>query len=153
MREALASALYVALVLIASIIVLPESHLPSDRAMVELLLGAAVGLTATHWLAFRLATRLTDETGAWTGEAAREGLAQLVGGLAVAMAASLPFVLLDGRAAVVTALVVLATVPTAAGIMIARKQGRSWFNTLLYAVVVLAIAAAAVGLKASLGSH
>ena len=98
-RELLASALYVALVLLAALIAVPADRLPPDADMVWLMLGTAIGLLLAHWLAFRLAARITAEDGGWTPSAAQEAAAQLMGGLAVAVLAAAPFLVLDGTAA------------------------------------------------------
>ena len=152
-REGLASALYVSLVLLASLAVVPVDRLPSDQAMVELLLGSAVGLVAAHWVAFRFAARVTTEGGAWTTHAAREGGAQLAGGLTVAAMAAVPFLFLDGRSALICSLVLLALVPALAGYVIARRQDRSPLVALAYAAAALVLAGAVVVLKASLAAH
>ena len=152
-REALASALYVALVLLTTLALLPVARLPSDQEMVRILIGSAVGLVAAHWIAFRFAARITTDGGEWTSHAAREAGAQLVGGLTVAVAAAVPFVLLDGRSAVIASLLVLALVPTLAGYGIARRQGRSRLAALVYAAGALLVAGAVVVLKASLSAH
>jgi hypothetical protein len=153
LREGLASALYVALVLLATLVVVPLDRLPSDRAMVELVVGAAAGLVVAHWVAFRLATRLADEGGRWSAEAAREGAAQLVGGVAVACCAAVPFLFLDGRAALLGSLVVLAAVPALAGVAIARRQARSWPAAIGYGAAALVLAGASVVAKAALTAH
>lgn len=153
LREALASALYVALVLITTLAVLPVDRIPSDQEMVKLLLGSAVGLVAAHWIAFRFASRIATDGGEWTTEAAREAGAQLVGGLAVAAAAAVPFLFLDGRSAVLASLVVLALVPALAGYGIARRQGRSRLAALSFALGALIVAGLVVTLKATLSAH
>lgn len=153
LREALASGLYIALVLLATLAVIPVDRLPSDAEMVKILLGSAVGLVAAHWIAFRFASRIATEGGEWTSHAAREAGAQLAGGLVVAVAAAVPFLLLDGRSAILASLVVLALVPALAGYGIARRQGRSRPVAVAFAAGALVIAGAIVVLKASLSAH
>jgi hypothetical protein len=144
--------LYVALVLLATLVVVPQERLPSDLALVELMLGAAVGLLVAHWFAFRLATRLTSEQGAWTRTAAEEAAAMLLGGLVPAVVGAVPFLLLDGQVALLTALLLLAAFPAIAGGLVARLQGRSWLVTVLSGGAVLLLAALVVAVKTAL-SH
>lgn len=151
-REGLTSALYVALVLLATLVVVPQERLPSDLHLVQLMLGAGIGLLVAHWFAFRLATRLTSEQGAWTRTDAEEAAVMLLGGLAPGVVAAVPFLLLDGRPALVTALLLLAAFPAIAGGLVARLQGRSWLVSVLSGATVLLLAAGVVVLKAAL-SH
>lgn len=58
-REYLASALYLALVLLTALVALPAARLPEDGALVATLIGTALGLMLAHWLAFRMAAHLT----------------------------------------------------------------------------------------------
>jgi hypothetical protein len=150
-REFFASALYMALVLLAALAALPKDRLPSDQDVVWLLLGSAIGLTLAHWLAFRLAAHLTTEGGFAAESAAREAGVQIAGGLAVATLASLPFLLLDGEAALSASLIVLAALPAVTGVGIARLRGGSWTSSLILGAVVLVVAAAVVVVKTALG--
>jgi hypothetical protein len=96
-REFFAAALYLALVLLAALVVLPAEWVPDDAALVGTMVGTAVGLVLAHWLAFRLAVQLTADGGFAAASAAREAGAQILGGVAVALVAALPFVVLDGE--------------------------------------------------------
>lgn len=150
-REFFAAALYMALVLLAALVAVPIDRLPPDEALAGLLLGSAIGLTLAHWLAFRLAAHLTVEGGFATESAAREAGAQVGGGVAVAVVAALPFLLLDGEAAVMGSLVLLAGLPALAGMSIARLRGGSWLASLVTGAVVLTLAVVVVVVKAALG--
>lgn len=150
-REFFAAALYMALVLLAALVAVPIDRLPPDEALAGLLLGSAIGLTLAHWLAFRLAAHLTVEGGFATESAAREAGAQVGGGVAVAVVAALPFLLLDGEAAVMGSLVLLAALPALAGMSIARLRGGSWLASLVTGAVVLTLAVVVVVVKAALG--
>lgn len=150
-REFSAAALYMALVLLAALVAVPTERLPPDEAVAGLLLGSAVGLMLAHWLSFRLAAHLTMEGGFATQSAAREAGAQIGGGVAVAMVAALPFLLLDGRSALTSSLVLLAALPALAGLSIARLRGRSWLSSLITGAVVLTVAILVVLVKAALG--
>jgi hypothetical protein len=150
-REFFASSLYMALVLLAVLVAVPTESVPPDQTMMALLIGSALGLTLAHWLAFRLAAHLTDDAGFGAQSAAREAAAQIGGGLAVAALAALPFLLVDGEAALTGSLAVLAALPALTGLAIARLRGRSWLTSLVAAGVVLAVAILVVVIKAALG--
>jgi hypothetical protein len=147
LREVLASALYLTLVLLAALVAVPADRLPSESRVVWIILGTAAGLLAAHWLAFRLVARLTTEQGGWSPSAAQEAGAQLTGGMAVAVLASVPFVLLDGDVALTVTLRVLAALPGLVGCLIARLRGRSWRFAVATGAVTLVLAAVVVVLK------
>ncbi len=150
-REFFASALYMALVLLAVLAAVPTENLPSDESVVGLMIGSAIGLTLAHWLAFRLAAHLTEDGGFAAQSAAREAAAQVLGGVGVAALAAAPFLILDGDAALTGALVVLAALPALTGLAIARLRGRSWLSSLVTAAVVLLLAVVVVLVKEGLG--
>jgi hypothetical protein len=150
-REFLAAALYMALVLLAALVALPLEQLPDDDVLVLTLLGTAIGLVLAHWLAFRLAAHLTEQGGVWAGSAAQEAGAQIAGGVAVALVASAPFVVLDGAEALRVALLLLAAMPAATGMAIARLRGRSWLTTAIASGLVFVMAVAIVEIKAAVG--
>lgn len=150
-REALAAALYMALVLLAGLVALPVARIPSDSVMVASLVGTAVGLVLAHWFAFRLAAHVTAEGGTWPGSAAQEATAQIVGGLCVALVASIPFLLTDGARALRLALLLLSALPAATGFLIARLRGFSWLRSGATAAAVFLLALAVVEVKAALG--
>ena len=120
-------------------------------ALTVLLVSQPVGLVLAHWIAFRLAARITTEDARWTPTAAAEGAAQVLGGLTVALLATLPFLLLDDEAALVGSLLVLATVPALSGFVIARMQARSWLGAVLQAGGTLVVMVAVVVVKNALG--
>jgi hypothetical protein len=150
-RELLASALYVALVLLAALVAVPVEQLPDDAWLMSLVLGTALGLILAHWFAFRLAAPLTAEDGSWSPTAAQEAGAQLAGGMSVAVLAVLPFVVFDGVTAYRMAEVLLVALPALTGGLIERIRGRSWRRAVLTGVVVLGLAVAVVVVKNLLG--
>lgn len=150
-REMLASVLYITLVLLAALVAVPSSRLPSDRYLVGIILGTSLGLLLAHWFAFRLAAHITTEQGHWTPSAAQEAAAQLVGGLAVASLAAIPFVLLDSATAMAVTLWLLAALPAVAGFLIARLRGSSRVVALATGAWVLVLAGGVVVLKNALG--
>jgi hypothetical protein len=150
-REFFASALYVAIVLLAALVALPRSRLPSDISVVATLFGTAAGLILAHFVAFRLAAHLTSETGVAPAPAAQEAAAGLAGGLLVAALAAIPYALWDGDDALIATLVALAVLPALMGMAIARLRGRTWPTSLLAAGVAVVIALVVVLVKYELG--
>jgi hypothetical protein len=150
-REFFAAALYTALVLLAALVAVPVDRLPDDADLVATMAGTAIGLVLAHWLAFRLAAHLTAEGGFGAASAAREAGAQILGGLAVALVASVPFLLLDGKDALRITLILLAALPAVTGLAVARLRGRSWVESVVTAGIVLGIAALVVAIKVALG--
>lgn len=152
-REFVSAALYMTLVLMAVLVALPHDRVPESWGVLTLLLGTAAGLMLAHWIAFRWAAHLAEETGTSPASAAREAGAQVGGGVAAAVVAGVPLLLLDGRAAVITSLVLLSAVLALTGLRIGRLRGLSWPKSVVVAVLVLAVALAVVGVKAALGGH
>ncbi len=150
-REFLASALYVAIVLLTALVALPKARMPSDASVVATLMGTAVGLIAAHFVAFRLAAHLTSEEGIAPAPVLSEAGAGFAGGLVVAVLAALPFAVLDSQDALLATLIALAILPALMGLAIARLRGRSWGTSLLAAGLVLCLALAVVALKTALG--
>jgi hypothetical protein len=150
-REFFASALYVAIVLLAALIALPKARLPSDTAVAATLLGTAVGLVVAHFVAFRFAAHFTAEGGVADTPVIQEAGAGLAGGAMVAVLAALPFAVWDGEDALIAALVALALLPALMGLSIARLRGRSWTGSILAAAIGFLVAALAVAVKYELG--
>lgn len=152
-REFVSAALYMTLVLMAVLIALPNDRVPESWGVLTLLLGTAVGLMLAHWIAFRWAAHLAEDTGISPASAAREAGAQVGGGVAAAVVAGVPLLVLDGDAAITASLVLLSGVLGLTGLRIGRLRGWSWPTSIVAAVVVLAVALAVVGVKAALGGH
>jgi len=149
-REFVACALYLDVVLLGGLAVVPSTHLPAGPTVAAVILGSAAGLLAAHWLSFRLAVQATTD-GTWHAADREAFVAQLAGGLGVALAGAAPFLVLSGPAAVRAAVLVLAAPPAAAGLVIGRLRGHSWPVSLGMALVALAAAVAVVALKARTG--
>ncbi len=128
---------------------IPADQLPSKGVIFAEIFGITVGLLLAHWLAFRLAAQLADH-GEWHPNLAKEGLAQLAGGLCTAMVAAVPFVILKAPAALVLARWLLATLPALTGYAIARERGTSRPRAALVALAVMAAGFAVVAVKTSL---
>ena len=150
-REFFASALYVALVLLAALVALPRDRLPTDHAVVATLVGTALGLVLAHFVAFRFAAHFTAEAGRAEAPLIQEAGAGMAGGLLVALIAGVPYLLFDGDDALLGSLVALATLPAIVGAAIARLRGRSWMRSLVAAALALMVAMVVVYLKDFLG--
>jgi hypothetical protein len=151
-REFVATALYLDLVLIAALVVAPQDHLPAAHDIALLILGGAAGLLAAHWLAFRLAVQVTTE-GNWHKAASQEVVAQLAGGMGVALLAAAPFLVFPETRAIRVALILLVAPLASAGLAIGRMSGRSWAASTALAGLALFVAAAVVMLKIRGGGH
>jgi hypothetical protein len=150
-REFFASALYVAIVLLAALVALPKDHVPSDATVVGILFGTAIGLIAAHFVAFRLAAHFTAEGGVAPAPILQEAGAGLAGGLLVAAIAAIPYLLWNGDGALTTTLLALALLPAFMGLAIARLRGRSWTTSLISSAVALAAALVVVLIKQQVG--
>lgn len=150
-REFFASALYVALVLLAALVALPRNRLPSDHAVMATLFGTAAGLVLAHFVAFRLAAHFTAEAGRAEAPIIQEAAAGMTGGLLVAVIAGIPYLIFDGDDALFASLVALATLPAVMGGAIARLRGRSRTQSLLAAAAALVVAMIVVFVKDFLG--
>jgi hypothetical protein len=150
-REFFASALYVALVLLAALVALPRDRLPTDRAVMATLFGTALGLVLAHFVAFRFAAHFTAEAGRAEAPLIQEAGAGLAGGLLVAIIAGIPYVLVEGDDALLGSLIALATLPAIMGGAIARLRGRSLTQSLAAAGLALVAAMVVVYVKDFLG--
>jgi hypothetical protein len=150
-REFFASALYVALVLLAALVALPRDRLPTDHAVMATMFGTALGLILAHFVAFRFAAHFTAEAGRADTPLIQEAAAGVAGGLMVALIAAVPYVLFDGDDALLGALIVLATMPAIMGGAIARLRGHSRTRSLGAAGLALLAAMVVVYVKDFLG--
>lgn len=150
-REFLASALYVALVLLAVLATIPATRVQDRGHAIGIMLGTALGLTLAHWFAFRLASGLADGSGVISKHAGQEALAQVAGGMTIAVLAAVPYLFASGKTAWSISVLILAGLLGLTGVAIGRLRHWSWIWTIVAAVVVLAIGAAIVMVKATLG--
>jgi hypothetical protein len=149
-REFLASALYVALVLLAALATIPATRVQDRVHAIGLMLGTALGLTLAHWFAFRLASGLSDESGQISKHAGQEALAQVAGGMTIAVLAAIPYLFVSGKTAWSISGFILTGLLALTGVAIGRLRGWSWVWTLIAAAVVLAAGAAIALVKAIL---
>lgn len=149
-REAFTMALYVAICLLAAMIAAPEKD--EHAHAIGIVWGISIGLVLAHLFAFRLAARLVSP-GALDAEDARLAGAQLGGGVAVALLATIPVILLPTHREITWAEVVLAALIAAAGYAVARRGGAHRITTMVYGLVMLAVAIGIALVKNHLAGH
>jgi hypothetical protein len=158
-REAITMVLYVAVVEIAELAALPESHFADGRVtgavggqLLAIVWGTAVGLAVAHWFAFRLAAP-AFRGGRPSRQDTYIGLAQVGGAIFVAIVSSLPVLFLsDVRAQEFTG-DVPALLIGAVGYGIARYSGRSRLTSVAFGVTALALGVLVATVKTILAAH
>ena len=154
-REAAVIALYVSIVLLAELLALPEDFgQPSHHgpSLIGIIWGTAFGLAFAHWFAFQVAA-------AWFsgGKVMREDLrrarAQLFGAGLVAVATTIPILLVSDAIQVEVAAVVPALVLAASGYQMGRSADRTVRWSVLVGVLVLAAGVGVAVLKAAITHH
>ncbi|MGD9697077.1 MAG: hypothetical protein AB7V42_15615 [Thermoleophilia bacterium] len=136
-HEMVEMALYVAVVLLATIVALPSEDVRAGTTAAAIW-GGAAGLALAHWFAFNTASRLLD--GLRRGDAALAA-AELTAALGVAAVATIPLVLVPDDASVPTASGALTAVIAGTVFGAARTGGASRGRA-----AVLAAAGAVVGI-------
>jgi hypothetical protein len=144
-------ALYVAVCLLAGLVVVPESA-ADDGHLLELVWGLTVGLALAHWFAFRLSTRLVGEGRIGSSDAELAG-AQLGGAAVVAVVVTVAIVVAPPSAELLAAELVLAGFLGLTGFAVARGGGAGRLPAILYAVAVVVVAAAVAVVKNVLAGH
>jgi hypothetical protein len=150
-KEALTMALYVAICLLASLIVIPESGVEHTHVM-GLIWGITLGLALAHWFAFRLSARMVGAGTVRSSDVELAG-AQLLGAAGVAVWASVGVLLLPESAEVEGAEFLLAALISLIGFAVARGAGATLLRAVVYALFVLALAVAIAALKNLLAGH
>jgi hypothetical protein len=149
-REALTMALYVAVCLLAAAIAVPD-HSQHAHA-IGIVWGISIGLVLAHLFAFRVSARLVGG-GRLRQEDLRSALAQLLGGAAVAALATLPVVLLPTSQEVPWLERTMAALIGLAGYGVARRVGARRTPSIVYALVIVALAVAVASVKNLLAGH
>lgn len=138
-RDAITSALYVAIVLLAALVALPDEQVDEPSLVASATLGTAVGLVLAHWFAFRVAAALFDGVGRTE---LLIGAADMLAGFVVgALAAGAALVSVDA------AMLVLGGVVGGAGYAIGRRSGAGRIHAIGTAAIVLAAAAGVIAVK------
>ena len=150
-KEALTMSLYVAICLLASLIVIPEST-AGHTNLIGLTWGITVGLALAHWFAFRVSARMA---GGGTVRATDIELigAQLLGAASVAVLVSVGVLLLPDSVELEGAEFLLSALISLVGFAVARGAGASLFRAVVYALFVLASAVTIALLKNLLAGH
>jgi hypothetical protein len=159
LREAAIMMLYVAIVEIAELASLPETHVirgrlsgPAESDLLAIIWGTAIGLAAAHWFAFRIAAA------GFQGERptrldTRIGLAQVGAAAVVAALSSLPTLILGDVDARHSVAYVPAAIIGVIGLLVARAGGRSWARSIIYGVIALVGGIGVALLKQALSAH
>jgi hypothetical protein len=137
--------LYACIVLTAELAALDE-HLDSARFALGAIWGTSVGLTLAHVFAFDLAARAFSEGPVDRDTREAIGL-QVAAGTAVAVALTVPFLVLDPTPAADVAGFIAAAFVGITAYGVARGAGRSRFGAVAFGAVTLGIAAIVVSVK------
>ena len=151
-REAYTMALYVAICLLAALTAIPEPGADGEHHTFELIWGTTVGLAVAHWFAFRVSARLVAE-GALRREDAETAAAQLTGAAAVALLATVPVLVLPTSVELDVVRLVLAAFVALVGYAVARSGGTSQLRSMVYGLVILAVALVVALVKNTLVGH
>lgn len=151
-REGATMALYVSVVLLAELAALPAEHLPKGWGIVALIWGTTLGLAIAHWFAFTLASSAIAD-GRLQRQDLEVGVAGALGAIAVAVAATVPEVLLSRGEAVRAMLFVPAAFIGLGGWVVARGGGRSPARAFVWALGFVAVGVLVAGLKVALSGH
>jgi hypothetical protein len=150
-RRAVATmVLYVSVVLMGAIATIPADDLDEDVEVAAVIWGSALGLALAHWFAFNASAHLFRGEGI-TGDELREGFWEAFAALAVAVAATVPLLLLDDTTGAAVSLIALGVVVTVVAYIASRHGGLSRRRALMRGVVTLVAAVIVAALKISLG--
>jgi hypothetical protein len=149
-REITTMVLYVAIVLLATVVAVPSADLVDDTEIIAILWGAAAGLAVAHWFAFHLAAQLYSG-GSVHRDDVRSGGLQVAAALLVALVSTLPMLLFGDRVGAGSAVIVLTGVIAAVGYIASRKAGMGRHVAVLRAAVTVAVGVVVVIVKVALG--
>ena len=141
LREGMTMALYLSLSLLAVMVAFEDPDHPAGYTdLAHLVFLTAIGLMLAHLLAFRLSSRLVAR-GERTTENVSLFMSQVVGGVVVTLAATLPILLLGGPGGLLLSEVLLLGLITTVGYVSARSAGHGRLRSLAYVggVVVLTV--------------
>jgi hypothetical protein len=150
-REAVTMALYLGVVLGAEVLVI-DDHVDRRLAALGIIWGSTLGLTLAHIFAFDLSSRLFSG-GIVDAEAARSIGLQLGTAVAVALALSVPFLFLDTDSALAVDAYLIVLFIGATAFAVARAGRLERWRALGFTGVVVAIAAAVVGIKIAVSGY
>jgi hypothetical protein len=142
--------LYVSVVLMGAIVTVPADDLDEDVEVAAIIWGSALGLALAHWFAFNASAHLFRGEGISPDEL-REGFWEAAAALGVAVAATVPLLLLDDTTGAAVSLVALAAVVTWVAYVASRHGGLSRPRALLRGGVTMVLALLVAALKIRLG--
>jgi hypothetical protein len=148
-REAVTTALYVAVCLLAGLTAIDDDDHPHT---LEIVWGTTVGLALAHWFAFRLSARYVAG-GTFHAHDAEVALAELVGAGSVAVLATLPVILFPERVELDVARLLVAGFIGLVGFAVARTGGASMVRSIVYGGTTLVVAGVIALVKNILVGH
>ena len=150
-REAVTMALYLGIVLAAEVLVI-DDHVDRRLAALGIIWGSTLGLTLAHIFAFDLSARLFSG-GVVDAETGRSIGLQLGTAIAAAAILSVPFLFLDTDSALAVDAYLIVFFIGATAFAVARAGGLERLRAAAFTTVVVAIAAAVVGIKIAVSGY
>ena len=150
-KDALTMALYVAVGLLGALSLFDRSLSGSDVRIVETIWGITIGLVLAHVFAFVVAAHAVGKGSIrrHDGEAA---VAHLIGGVTVAVVATVTALIVRDEAELRAVRLVLAVFIGAVGYLVRRSNGASVKGALLFGFVTVVVALVIANIKVNL-SH
>ena len=150
--EASTMALYVSVVLLATLAAIHNTTNPHAVNLLEIIWATTVGLALAHFFAFRVASRLVRGT-AFHRHDLHVAFAQLGGALAVAVVSSIPVVLLPPSSENDVVRLLLGLLMGIAGYASGRTGAASRPRSLALGALTLVLGVTVALIKNSLGGH
>jgi hypothetical protein len=150
--EASTMALYVSIVLLATLAAIDDTSDPSDVRLLEVIWGTTLGLALAHFFAFRISSRLVRGS-SFHRHDVRIACAQLGGAVGVALLCSIPVVLLAPHSENDVTRLLLALLLGVAGYAAGRSGAASRPRSLLMGGVALVIGISVALIKNALVGH
>jgi hypothetical protein len=148
-KEALTMALYLAICLLAALVVASEST--AEEHVFEIVWGTTVGLALAHWFAFRVSARMVA-AGTIRRQDALLAMAQLLGAAADALLATVPVLIFPASVELDVVEFALACFIALVGYALARSAGARRRRSIAYGASLLVAAGIVVVVKVAL-SH
>ena len=157
LREGMTMALYISIVLLATLVALPKgSNEAHDGVhgvgLIGLIWGTALGLALAHWFAFRVTASVFGE-GAVSDKDVKIGLAQIVAAAGVAAVCTVPVLFVDEASDVGAASWVPALILGLAGFLVARQSKRSPIRAVIFGGIVMVLGLTIAAVKNFLIGH
>ncbi len=149
-REVTTMALYVCVVLVATIAAVPEEGLDDAHEVIGVLWGGAVGLAIAHWFSFNAAAQLYSG-GHLDSEDLETGAAQAMAALLIATLCTLPLLFTTDDWAATVSIAALAVIIALIGYSASRRAGLSRRKAVLRAVLTVVAGIIVASVKLALG--